>query len=114
MAKPPVCRIMDYGNIKYCEAKKMDQAKLKLKQIQVKEVKFRPGTDEGDYLIKLLNLTAVPVGRRQGQDHARAFAGGKWRTRSSGCSAGSQAIRNDLEPLLRGRVCSRGSRVGKW
>ena len=56
MAKPPVCRIMDYGKFKYREAKKQHEAKLKLKQIQVKEVKFRPGTDEGDYKIKLRNL----------------------------------------------------------
>ena len=55
-AKPPVCRIMDYGKFKYREAKKQHEAKLKLKQIQVKEVKFRPGTDEGDYQIKLRNL----------------------------------------------------------
>ena len=55
-AKPPVCRIMDYGKFKYREAKKQHEAKLKLKQIQVKEVKFRPGTDEGDYRIKLRNL----------------------------------------------------------
>ncbi|MBA3902587.1 MAG: translation initiation factor IF-3 [Rhodocyclaceae bacterium] len=56
MAQPPVCRIMDYGKFKYAEAKKAHEAKLKLKQIQVKEVKFRPGTDEGDYKIKLRNL----------------------------------------------------------
>jgi len=55
-AKPPVCRIMDYGKYKYAEAKKRHEAKLKQKQIQVKEVKFRPGTDEGDYKIKLRNL----------------------------------------------------------
>jgi translation initiation factor IF-3 len=55
-AKPPVCRIMDFGKFKYREAKKQHEAKLKLKQIQVKEVKFRPGTDEGDYKIKLRNL----------------------------------------------------------
>lgn len=56
MATPPVCRIMDIGKFKYREAKKQHEAKLKLKQIQVKEVKFRPGTDEGDYQIKLRNL----------------------------------------------------------
>lgn len=56
LAKPPVCRIMDYGKFRYQEAKKAHEAKLKLKQIQVKEVKFRPGTDEGDYQIKLRNL----------------------------------------------------------
>jgi translation initiation factor IF-3 len=57
LAKPPVCKLMDYGKFKYREAKKAHEAKLKQKQIQVKEVKFRPGTDEGDYKIKLRNLT---------------------------------------------------------
>ena len=55
-AKPPVCRIMDYGKFKYREAKKAHEAKLKQKQIQVKEIKFRPGTDDGDYAIKVRNL----------------------------------------------------------
>jgi len=55
-AKPPVCRIMDYGKYKYRESKKRHEAKLKQKQIVVKEIKFRPGTDEGDYQIKLRNL----------------------------------------------------------
>lgn len=57
LAKPPVCRLMDFGKFKYREAKKAHEAKLKQKQIQVKEIKFRPGTDEGDYQIKLRNLT---------------------------------------------------------
>jgi translation initiation factor IF-3 len=56
-AVPPVCRIMDYGKFKYRESKKRHEAKLKQKQIIVKEVKFRPSTDEGDYKIKLRNLT---------------------------------------------------------
>lgn len=55
-ASPPVCRIMDFGKFKYRESKKQHEAKLKQKQIVVKEVKFRPGTDEGDYKIKLRNL----------------------------------------------------------
>ena len=55
-AQPPVCRIMDYGKFKYQESKKQHEAKLKQKQIQVKEVKFRPGTDENDYQVKLRNL----------------------------------------------------------
>lgn len=55
-AKPPVCRLMDYGKFKYNEQKKRHEAKLKQKQIHVKEVKFRPGTDKGDYQIKLRNL----------------------------------------------------------
>jgi translation initiation factor IF-3 len=56
MAEPPVCRIMDFGKFKYAESKKQHEAKLKQKQIQIKEVKFRPSTDEGDYNIKLRNL----------------------------------------------------------
>lgn len=55
-AQPPVCRLMDYGKFKYQESKKKHEAKLKQKQIQVKEVKFRPGTDDGDYNVKLRNL----------------------------------------------------------
>ncbi len=55
-AKPPVCRIMDYGKYRFELAKKQQEAKKKQKQIQVKEVKFRPGTDEGDYQVKLRNL----------------------------------------------------------
>nr|WP_315594108.1 translation initiation factor IF-3 [uncultured Cupriavidus sp.] len=55
-AAPPVARIMDYGKFKYEEAKRAHEAKLKQKIIQVKEVKFRPGTDDGDYNVKLRNL----------------------------------------------------------
>jgi len=55
-ADPPVCRLMDYGKFKYLEQKKAAEAKSKQKIIEVKEVKFRPGTDEGDYNIKMRNL----------------------------------------------------------
>ncbi len=55
-AKPPVCRIMDYGKFLFEESKQKALAKKKQKQIQVKEVKFRPGTEEGDYQVKLRNL----------------------------------------------------------
>ena len=55
-AQPPVCKLMDYGKFRYREQKKAHEAKLKQKQIQVKEIKFRPGTDEGDYKIKLNKL----------------------------------------------------------
>jgi len=55
-AEPPVCRIVDYGKFLFEANKKSHAAKKKQKQIQVKEVKFRPGTDEGDYQIKLRNL----------------------------------------------------------
>jgi translation initiation factor IF-3 len=55
-AKPPVCRVMDYGKFKFEQSKKAHQAKRKQKQIHVKEVKFRPATEEGDYQVKLRNL----------------------------------------------------------
>lgn len=57
-AQPPVCRLMDYGKFRYQESKKKHDAKLKQKQVQIKEIKFRPNTDEGDYNIKLRNLTS--------------------------------------------------------
>jgi translation initiation factor IF-3 len=56
LAVPPVCKLMDYGKYRYREQKKAHEAKLKQKQIQVKEIKFRPGTDEGDYKIKVGKL----------------------------------------------------------
>lgn len=55
-AEPPVCRAMDYGKYLFEENKKRQAAKKKQKQIQVKEVKFRPGTEEGDYQVKMRNL----------------------------------------------------------
>ena len=55
-ADPPVCRVMDYGKFKYELSKKAQQAKKKQKQTTVKEIKFRPGTEEADYQVKLKNL----------------------------------------------------------
>ena len=55
-AEPPVCRVMDFGKFLFDKNKKKQAAKKKQKQIQVKEIKFRPGTDDGDYAIKLRNL----------------------------------------------------------
>jgi translation initiation factor IF-3 len=95
-AAPPVCRLMDYGKFKYRESKKRHEAKLKQKQIVVKEVKFRPGTDEGDYQIKLRNLirfldegdkTKVTL-RFRGREMAHQEFGIRLLER----------IRNDLEP----------------
>ncbi len=95
-ANPPVCRIMDYGKYKYRESKKRHEAKLKQKQIVVKEVKFRPGTDEGDYKIKLRNLvrfleegdkTKVTL-RFRGRELAHQEFGIRLLER----------VRNDLEP----------------
>ena len=55
-AQPPVCRLMDYGKFKYQEQKKAAEAKAKQTVIEIKEVKFRPGTDDGDYNIKMRNI----------------------------------------------------------
>lgn len=55
-AEPPVCRIMDYGKFLFEQGKKNNLAKKKQKKIEVKEMKFRPGTEEGDYQVKLRNL----------------------------------------------------------
>ena len=111
-AKPPVCRIMDYGKFKYREAKKQHEAKLKLKQIQVKEVKFRPGTDEGDYKIKLRNLIrfldegdkAKVTLRFRGREMAHQEFGVRLLER----------IEDDLEPYAQWSSSSRGSKAGKW
>ena len=55
-SEPPVCKIMDYGKFKYQETKRAHEAKQKQKQVQIKEVQFRPGTDENDYQIKLKRM----------------------------------------------------------
>jgi translation initiation factor IF-3 len=55
-AEPPVCRVMDYGKFLYEKSKTAKEQKKKQKQVQVKEIKFRPGTDIGDYQVKLRNL----------------------------------------------------------
>jgi len=55
-ASPPVVKLMDYGKFRYQEQKRAAEAKSKQKTIQVKEIKFRPGTDDGDYMVKLRNL----------------------------------------------------------
>ncbi len=95
-AQPPVCKLMDFGKFKYREAKKAHEARLKQKQIQVKEVKFRPGTDEGDYKIKLRNLIkflddgdkAKVTLRYRGREMAHQEFGIRLIER----------VRNDLEP----------------
>ncbi len=88
-ADPPVCRIMDYGKFVF-EAKKQKQAaKKKQKQVQVKEIKFRPRTDSGDYAIKLRNLRrflengdkAKVTMRFRGREHAHRELGAEVLTR---------------------------------
>jgi len=80
---PPVCRLMDYGKFMFDQKKQRQEAKKKQKQVQVKEVKFRPGTDEGDYQVKLRNLrrfldegdrTKVTM-RFRGREHAHRELG---------------------------------------
>ena len=55
-AEPPVCRVMDYGKYRFEQKKQIRQAKKKQKQIQVKEIKFRPTTEDGDYKVKVRKL----------------------------------------------------------
>ncbi|GAB0150489.1 translation initiation factor 3 (bIF-3) [Marichromatium gracile] len=82
-ADPPVCRLMDFGRFLFDQKKKKNEAKKKQKQVQVKEVKFRPGTDQGDYQVKLRNLTrflqegdkAKVTMRFRGREHAHRELG---------------------------------------
>ncbi len=55
-AEPPVCRLMDYGKFRFQQKKKLHDQRKKQRQVQIKEIKFRPGTDEGDYQVKLRKL----------------------------------------------------------
>jgi translation initiation factor IF-3 len=96
-AVPPVCRLMDYGKFKYQEQKKAHEAKLKQKVIQVKEIKFRPGTDDGDYQTKIRALTrfledgdkAKVTLRYRGREMAHQEIGMRLLER----------VRDDLEPI---------------
>ena len=95
-AQPPVCRIMDFGKFKYREAKRQHEAKLKQKQIQVKEVKFRPSTDEGDYQIKLRNLIRF-LGEGDKAKVTLRFRGREMAHQEFGIRL-LERIRDDLEP----------------
>ena len=95
-AQPPVCRIMDFGKFKYREAKRQHEAKLKQKQIQVKEVKFRPSTDEGDYQIKLRNLIRF-LGEGDKTKVTLRFRGREMAHQEFGIRL-LERIRDDLEP----------------
>jgi translation initiation factor IF-3 len=96
-AVPPVCRIMDFGKFLFENNKKAHAAKRKQKQSQIKEVKFRPGTDEGDYQIKLRNLVkflgsgdkAKVTLRFRGREMAHQEIGGQL----------LQRVRSDLEAV---------------
>jgi translation initiation factor IF-3 len=81
--EPPVCRLMDYGRFRFDQKKKLNEARKKQKQVQIKEIKFRPGTDIGDYQVKLRNLTrflsegdkAKVTMRFRGREHAHRELG---------------------------------------
>ena len=108
-AVPPVCRLMDFGKFKYRESKKKHEAKLKQKQIQVKEVKFRPGTEEADYQVKLRNLIrfltegdkAKVTLRFRGREMAHQDIGRKLLARVSADLAAHAVV--EQNPLMEGR-----------
>ena len=109
MAEPPVCRIIDFGKFQFETNKKAAIAKKKQKQIQIKEVKFRPGTDEGDYQIKLRNLIRF-LGEGDKAKITLRFRGREMAHQEFGVRL-LERIRNDLEthcvveswPRLEGR-----------
>jgi len=108
-AEPPVVRIMDYGKFLFEQNKKAHSAKRKQKQIQVKEVKFRPGTGESDYQIKLRNLTrfltegdkAKVTLRFRGREMVHQDIGRKLLDRVSGDLAPHAVV--EQNPLLEGK-----------
>jgi translation initiation factor IF-3 len=96
-AEPPVCRVMDYGKYVFEQNKKAHAAKKKTKQIQVKEVKFRPGTDQGDYAVKLRNLTRFLTGGDKAKVTLR-FRGREMAHRELGAKL-LERVRDDLAEL---------------
>ena len=108
-AEPPVVRIMDYGKFLFEQNKKAHSAKRKQKQIQVKEVKFRPGTGEADYQIKLRNLTrfltegdkAKVTLRFRGREMVHQDLGRKLLDRVSGDLAPHAVV--EQNPLMEGK-----------
>lgn len=95
-AVPPVCKILDYGKFLYQESKRAHDAKLKQKQIQIKEIKFRPATDENDYQIKLRKLTEFLSEGDKAKITLR-FRGREMTHQEFGMRQ-LQRIRQDLEP----------------
>ena len=108
-AEPPVCRVMDFGKYLFELNKKAHSAKRKQKQIQIKEVKFRPGTEEGDYQVKLRNLTrfltegdkAKVTLRFRGREMAHQDIGRKLLDRVSTDLASVAQV--EQNPLMEGR-----------
>jgi len=107
--EPPVCRLMDYGRFRFDQKKKQSEAKKKQKQVQIKEIKFRPGTDEGDYQVKLRNLTrfltegdkAKVTMRFRGREHAHRELGLDLLRRVEGDLAEISTV--EQQPQMEGR-----------
>ena len=116
-SEPPVCRVMDYGKFVFEQSKKAQSARRKQKQIHVKEIKFRPGTEEGDYQIKLRNLirfltsgdkTKVTL-RFRGREMAHKELGAG---AAAACAEGSAGIRScGAIPTARGPADDHGDRT---
>lgn len=108
-SNPPVCRLMDYGKFLFDKKKEKQAAKKKQKQVQVKEVKFRPGTDEGDYRVKLRNLVrfleegdrAKITMRFRGREHAHRELGLDLLRRIEGDLSEYASV--EQQPLMEGR-----------
>jgi len=108
-AEPPVCRIMDFGRFLFDQKKKTQEARKKQKQVQVKEVKFRPGTDQGDYQVKLRNLVrflnegdkAKVTMRFRGREHAHRELGLDLLKRVEGDLAEISTV--EQQPQMEGR-----------
>ncbi|EXJ13429.1 Translation initiation factor 3 [Imhoffiella purpurea] len=108
-SEPPVCRLMDFGRFLFDQKKKKNEAKKKQKQVQIKEVKFRPGTDEGDYQVKLRNLTrflnegdkAKVTMRFRGREHAHRELGLELLRRIENDLAEFSTV--EQQPLMEGR-----------
>ena len=108
-AEPPVCRLMDYGRFRFDQKKKLNEAKKKQKQVQIKEIKFRPGTEEGDYQVKLRNLTrflsegdkAKVTMRFRGREHAHRELGLELLKRVEGDLADVSIV--EQQPQMEGR-----------
>jgi translation initiation factor IF-3 len=108
-AEPPVCRLMDFGKFLFDQKKKKAEARKKQKQVEIKEVKFRPGTDEGDYQVKLRSLTrflnegdkAKVTMRFRGREHAHRELGLELLRRVEGDLAELSLV--EQQPQMEGR-----------
>lgn len=108
-SKPPVCRLMNYGKFLFDKKKEKQVAKKKQKQVQIKEIKFRPGTDDGDYQVKLRNLVrfledgdkAKITMRFRGREHAHRELGLEFLRRIENDLAEHGSV--EQQPLMEGR-----------